>query len=223
MIANVDGVCRHPVHGRCVFEAKTANAFKASEWECDAVPYEYILQVNHYMAVTGYTGACVAVLIGGNNFHWRYVERDEEIISLLIRLERDFWSRVQDGVPPDLDGSEASATYLSKRFPQGVASSKITLPDSATELIRQYSEANEQLERLTEQKQKAANLLKQMLGTHETGIVGESSITWKNVSQERFDSKLFETEQPDTYKQYTRKSTHRRFIVKAAASAEVAA
>jgi len=100
MLANLDGVCRHPDYGRCVFEAKTANAFKAGEWENDAVPYEYVLQVQHYMAVTGYAGACVAVLIGGNNFQWRYVPRDEEVITMLIRTERDFWSHVQDGVPP---------------------------------------------------------------------------------------------------------------------------
>ena len=74
------------------------------------------------------------------------------------------------------------------------------------------------MERVTEQKQEAANLLKQMLGASETGTVGDSAITWKNVSQERFDSKLFESEQPDIHKQYMRKSTHRRFIVKEAAA-----
>ena len=214
MIANLDGVCKHPYYGKCVFEAKTANAFKAGEWEADAVPYEYVLQVQHYMAVTGYEGACVAVLIGGNRFQWKYVPRDEEVITMLIRRETDFWSHVQDGVPPDLDGSDSSAAYLNKRFPQGAASTKTDLPDSAVDLIRQYSEAGEQLERITEQKRKAANLLKQMLGTNETGIAGNSFITWKNVSQERFDSKLFESEEPEIYKRYLRKTTHRRFIVK---------
>ena len=39
MLANLDGAVLCPTHGKCVFEAKTASAFKAGEWEDDAVPY----------------------------------------------------------------------------------------------------------------------------------------------------------------------------------------
>ena len=28
MLANVDGLCEDPVHGPCIFEAKTASAYK---------------------------------------------------------------------------------------------------------------------------------------------------------------------------------------------------
>ncbi|WP_160208107.1 YqaJ viral recombinase family protein [Anaerotruncus colihominis] len=53
MLANLDGVCEHPDLGTCVFEAKTASAYKASEWE-DSIPAEYMLQLQHYLSVTGY-------------------------------------------------------------------------------------------------------------------------------------------------------------------------
>ena len=56
MLANLDGVCDVPDIGPCIFEAKTASAFKVGEWE-DTIPDEYQLQVQHYMAVTGYMGA----------------------------------------------------------------------------------------------------------------------------------------------------------------------
>ena len=78
MLANLDGVCDVPDVGPCIFEAKTASAYKASEWD-DAIPDEYALQLAHYMAVTGYAGAYIAVLIGGNTFRWKFVERDEEL------------------------------------------------------------------------------------------------------------------------------------------------
>jgi len=216
MIANLDGVCRHPDYGKCVFEAKTACAFKAGEWADGAVPFEYVLQVHHYMAVTGYMGACVAVLIGGNSFKWIYVERDEELISMLIRTEYDFWERVQDGIPPNIDGSEACTKYLSKQYPQGVTSSKIILPDTAAELIRQYDEACEKGDSFNEQKQRAENLLKEMLGEHEIGVVGERLVVWKNISQTRFDSKTLKIEQPTLYEQYSSKKSYRRFDIKAA-------
>ena len=116
MLANLDGVCESPDHGTCIFEAKTASAYKAGEWE-DGIPDEYQLQIQHYMAVTGYAGAYIAVLIGGNTFRWKFVERDEELISMLIQLESDFWSHVQEGTPPPLDGCSVSAKFLAERFP----------------------------------------------------------------------------------------------------------
>lgn len=216
MLANLDGVCRCPTHGKCIFEAKTANAFKADEWEGDKVPHEYFLQTQHYLCVTGFNGIYIAVLIGGNTFKWKFIKRDEEAISMLIRYERDFWTHVQDDVPPLPDGSDACANFLSRKYPNSVPLSKINLPDSAATLICQYSHANEQLEKLTEQKQKAANLLKQMLGENEMGIIGDSFIKWKTVMQERFNAKLLESEQPEIYAQYTVKSSHRRFTIKAA-------
>ena len=93
MLANLDGVCESPDHGTCIFEAKTASAYKAGEWE-DGIPDEYQLQIQHYMAVTGYAGAYIAVLIGGNTFRWKFVKRDEELISMLIQLEGDFWTEL---------------------------------------------------------------------------------------------------------------------------------
>jgi len=116
MLANLDGTCEHPDLGPVIFEAKTASAYKADEWE-DSIPDEYALQVAHYLAVTGYQGAYIAVLIGGNTFKWKFIERDEELISMLIELEADFWKHVQDNTPPPLDGSDASAKFLAARFP----------------------------------------------------------------------------------------------------------
>ena len=182
MLANLDGICETADVGPCIFEAKTASAYKASEWE-DSIPDEYALQIQHYMAVTGYKGAYIAVLIGGNTFRWKFIERDEELISMLIELESAFWNHVQDYTPPPLDGSEASSKFLSARFPNSVPQSQIVLPDTAADLLAQYDEACEQLEAVTERKQKAENLLKEMLGENEIGTSGGRIITWKSVSQ----------------------------------------
>jgi len=215
MLANLDGVCQHPIYGTCVFEAKTSSAYRGAEW-VDSIPDEYILQVQHYMAVTGYMGSYIAVLVGGNTFKWKFIERDEELISILIRLERNFWNHVEEFVPPPLDGSDASAQFLSQRFPDSVPLSKIELPEDAEALILQYEDASEQLERFSEQKQEAENLLKQMLGNNEAGIAGDRVITWKTVLQERLDSKTLKAEHPTLYKKYAAKSSHRRFTIKAA-------
>lgn len=214
MLANLDGTCEHPNLGTCVFEAKTASAYKSGEWD-DAIPDEYTLQIQHYMAVTGYKGAYIAVLIGGNTFKWKFIERDEELISMLIELESDFWDHVQSAVPPPLDDSEASADFLAERFPDSVPKSQITLPDTAADLIDQYDAACEQLEAITEQKQEAENLLKQMMGENEAGSLGNRTITWKTIVQERIDSKTLKAEYPAVWGKFSNRISYRRFVVSA--------
>ena len=216
MLANVDGLCEDDTHGPCIFEAKTASAYKTGEWE-DAIPDEYMIQIQHYMAVTGYQGAYIAVLIGGNAFRWKFVERDEELISMLVSLEEDFWRHVQNGTPPALDGSDASAGFLAERFPNSVPQSEIALPDKAAELLQQYDLSCEVLKLATEQKQEAENQLKQMLGDHETGTSGNRVITWKSISQERLDSKTLKAEHPALFKKYATQTSYRRFSVKSVA------
>ena len=215
MLANVDGICEHPELGACIFEAKTASAYKAREWE-DTIPDEYMCQVQHYMAVTGYQGAYIAVLIGGNTFRWKFVERDEELISMLLELELAFWNHVQDCTPPPLDGSDASNKFLSERFPSSTPSSHITLPDTAADLLAQYDEACEELEIVTEKKQRAENLLKEMMGSNEVGVADGRVIIWKNVEHERLDSKTLKAEHPALCKKYTSKTSYRRFTIKEA-------
>jgi len=215
MLANLDGTCEDPNYGTCVFEAKTARAYLANDWE-DGIPDPYMLQLQHYMAVTGYKGAYIAVLIGGNTFKWKFIERDEEIIAMLIQLESEFWGMVQSNTPPPLDGSDASADFIGAQFPNSRPFTQIDLPMEAAALIHQYDAACEQLENLTEQKQEAENLLKQMLGDNEAGIIADRIITWKTITQERLDSKAVKAKHPRIYKRFAKIKLSRRFSIKAA-------
>ena len=216
MLANLDGVCVHPDYGTCIFEAKTASSFKMNEWE-NAIPDEYQIQIQHYMAVTGYRAAYIAVLIGGNTFRWKLIERDEEMISMLIAFETVFWDHVQNMTPPPMDGSDASAQFLSACFPNSVNNSRIELPAFAEELLSRYDEACEELEVATERKQEAENILKQMLGENEAGTAGNRLVTWKSVTQERLDSKSLKAEHPALYQKYSNKTSYRRFSIRATA------
>ena len=123
---------------------------------------------------------------------------------------------MQDCTPPPLDGSDACAKFLSDRFRDSIPKSHITLPDTAADLLAQYDEACEELEIVTERKQKAENLLKEMMGENEIGTAGDRIVTWKSVSQERLDSKTLKAEHPTLYKKYANKSSYRRFTIKAA-------
>jgi len=188
------------------------------------IPDAYMLQLQHYMAVTGMKGAYIAVLIGGNDFRWQFAHRDEELIYMLIQLEQEFWDGVHSGTPPILDGSDASAKFLDQHFPDSI-SAKIELPKEAINLIHQYDSACEKIDEHEEQKQEAENLLKLMLGECESGVVkgvhgngvdgtGDRYITWKTVYQERLDTRAIRSDHPTLCQKYTNTTSCRRFSVK---------
>lgn len=214
MLANVDGIINDPLAGDCIFEAKTASIFKQDEWEGDKIPEAYMLQIQHYMAVTGYNRTFIAVLLGGNQFKYKMIERDDELIDMIIKLEADFWNHVISNMPPEMDGSEASSELLNRLFPNSQNEKKIMLADEAKTLLTQYDIAKANEKKYAEIKEEAANKLKFMLGDNETGIIDDKVITWKSISSTKFDSKKLQHEIPDIYNKYLIKSNYKKFSVK---------
>lgn len=213
MLANVDGIVYDAELGNCIFEAKTASAFKQNQWQ-DNIPEEYMLQIQHYMAVTGFKATYIAALIGGNQFVYKLIKRDEELIDMIITLENDFWNHVLTNTPPEIDGSEASTELLNRLYPSCSENSKIILPDEAVNLLSQYKISKEKEKEITQMKDEAVNKLKSMIGNNETAVVKDRLITWKTVSSKKFDSKKLKQEEPEIYKKYLAKSSFRRFSVK---------
>ena len=213
MLANLDRVIIDKKQGRGVLEIKTTSAYNKSAWDDDRVPDEYLIQVQHYLAVTGYQYAYIAVLIGGQQYQHKYIPRDEEIINYLIRIESDFWQMVENRTPPEMDGSQASTDVLNILYPASDPKSEIILPDEALNLIEEYKAAQAEEKAAKERKEAAANKLKALLGECETGRIGEHKVTWKTVSSSRLDTKKLKAEHPDIYKQYAKTSEYRRFTV----------
>lgn len=214
MLANVDGIVICDDGRKCIFEAKTASAYKAEQWEDDKIPEEYMLQIQHYMAVTGFDSTYVAALIGGNKFIYKLIERDDELIDMIIQLESYFWDCVENNVPPPVDGSESCSNLMNKLYPSAKDKSKIILTAEALTFIEQYNSAKEQEKTFSKMKDEAANKIKSMLGENETGIINNITVSWKNLSTERFDTKRFKEEVPEIYDYYVIKTTSRRFTIK---------
>jgi len=214
MLANVDGIVFGENGNKSIFEAKTASAYKAEQWEDDKIPEEYMLQIQHYMAVTGLDSTYIAALIGGNKFIYKLIERDDEMIDMIIQLEYNFWDCVVNNVPPAVDGSESCSNLMTRLYPSAENKSIITLPDEAFTLVEQYNAAKEQERMFSEMKEEVANKLKAMLGENETGIINDTTVSWKNVSSERIDTKKLKSEVPEIYEYYATKTTSRRFTIK---------
>lgn len=211
MICNLDGVIYE--NGElCIFEAKTASAYKEKEWQ-DNVPPEYQLQIQHYMAITGAKKTYIAALIGGNKFVYHVVERDEEVIELIIQLEKKFWEEnVVKNLPPEIDGSNATAEYLNEKYSISVKN-EIQLPEQSEELLKEYDKITSALEKLNYEKTEIVNRLKDMLGENESGVIQDRTVKWSNVSKTGFDSKRLKEEMQDIYEKYITHTQYRRFVV----------
>lgn len=213
MQANLDGFIYDTVYGNCIFEAKTASAYKASDWAY-GVPDEYYAQLQHYMAVTGYHGAYIAALIGGNKFVWKFVERDKLYIQNLIRKEKLFWQHVETETPPPIDGTKTTAAFLDSCFPLAEDKEVLQLDEDDWQWVELYQDAKEKEKAAKEQKQLAENRLKALMQKHEKATLNGAEISWQEIQSEKFDSKQLKRDEPEIYEQYAYKVQYRKFSVK---------
>jgi predicted phage-related endonuclease len=215
MLANVDRIIIDKTNGNGVLEVKTTSVYNKDAWTDGKIPDEYMLQIQHYLAVTGLSYAYVAVLIGGQKYHHQHIPRDNELIAYLIQIESDFWKLVENKTPPEMDGSDSSSDVLNYLYPQANPDSKIDLPPTAELLVGEYEWASSEEKQWAIRKEEAANKLKAMLGEYEVGMAGSKKINWKNVISNRLDSKSLKADMPDIYQKYSKESYTRRFTIAA--------
>ena len=209
MLANLDGVVK--ANGEmCIFEAKTASAYKLDEWQ-SGIPPEYMLQVQHYMAVTDTKKAYIAALIGGNHFLYKLIERDNEIISKIIAMEKCFWEvNVLGGIAPDIDGTKATTEYFNSKYhsSNGLA---VKLPEELISECEEYNRLADEIAKLTSAKDAVCNRIKNVLKENETGFAGKYKISWKQVVSAKFNTTKFKADNPELYIKYLTSSQYRRF------------
>jgi putative phage-type endonuclease len=211
MLANVDRLVVGVDEG---LECKTASAYKSGEWSNENIPWEYELQCHHYMAVTGYSAWWIAVLIGGNQFIYKRVQRDQAIIDQLTAIESAFWNEhVIPQKPPAPDGSAGSSETLKSLYPNSNGT-EIDLPSEVEKWVLQQDDAKAAIKAAEELKDEAENRLKALLGDNEVGRWRDIKVVWKNVTSNRIDSKKLKVEKPDVFAEYSKESSSRRFEIK---------
>lgn len=212
MIADVD---RMIVGENAGLECKTASPYSEEKWRDDKIPLSYQLQCYHYMSVCNADSWYIAVLIYGRDFKYYRIERDDEVIENLIRIEKEFWNEyVLKQVIPDADGSKTADVAIAERFKE---SKSITIPLTGfDERLERRQELLSLLEKIETEKRQIDQELKLYLGDAEIAENEHYRISWKNFSRSSIDEKRLKAEQPEIYEKYRRETTSRRFTVKAA-------
>lgn len=162
---------------RRVVEYKTASIRTMAKWgdSEDAIPTDYLMQVQFYMWASGYELADVAVLLGNEDFQVRTIHRDSELIARMVaQCERFWFENVVPQRPPEIDGSKACAEWIRERYPVVPPEEKAPLLQASNEdleLAKMYRDALLLEKEAKAKKSEASNKLRARIGDGR-GIMG---------------------------------------------------
>jgi putative phage-type endonuclease len=163
-------------------EIKTGSGFTAKNWKNNSLPDGYFLQTQHYMAVTGLPYFFVVALID-KSMLWRYVPRDEELISIITEVEKRFWNEnVLAKVPPAPIGKEIDSSVLKDLYPQELKDKALDLSNMADKRVR-YKEIAEEMTGLKAEQDRIKQEFMAAMKDSEIAFVGDKKVTWKTQNK----------------------------------------
>lgn len=189
-------------HGNVgILEVKTVGMRRAADWD-NGVPLYYLTQVNHYMSVTGYQYAWVAVLIGGQEFREYYLERDEEDIATINNYVDTFWHDfVETDTAPALIGNDPEANAILHQH-EDPSNEFIPMLDMDLGMLDELQQIKDQIDDLKREKTLIENQLKDIIGDYK-GIETETrKVTWVRSVRSSFDKKAFDEAHPGITQDY---------------------
>lgn len=157
----------------------------------------------------------IAVLIYGREFKFYRMERDEEIIADLIRMEQNFWeNHVMKGIMPNPDGSKIADSVIAEYFKESLP---VTVPLTGfNERLKRRQELVEVISRMDTEKKQIEQELKLYMGEAEIAENDSYKVSWKPFYSSKLDVERLKAEKPEIYEEFKKETTARRFMVKAA-------
>ncbi|WP_167406062.1 YqaJ viral recombinase family protein [Amycolatopsis thailandensis] len=203
MLASLDGLSSDGG----VVEAKTTTSAYLHEWTDaygnESVPRHYLLQVQWQLKVSGRAHGWLACLfLDTRKFVYRRVERDDELITLLVEMGGDFWhDHVLPQVAPPLD---PGAGPILRRLHPTVDAASREGGEAAAVALRRQARIKAHIKDLEAELDGVLAELFAITGDAETLTVhGEPAATWRHTG--RFDQAAWRAEtDPDVVRAYTR-------------------
>lgn len=187
---------------RIPLEVKTAHWLLKGNWK-EEPPVEYVVQVQHQAAVTGAPFVSIGALVGGSEFLWCDIERDDEFIAQLRQLERDFWESLKAGIPPPIDGTASTRATLKALYARdigtvvGLGGEAIQWDNDLIAVKKQIDEAKAPLEK---EKARLENLFIAAIGHATAGTLPNGTVyTYRTTDRGAY------TVAPTSYRSLKRK------------------
>lgn len=210
MLADFD---RLIVGEKAGLECKTVSPYSADKWSDGKIPMHYQMQVQHYLAVSGYDCWYIAALIFGRDFIIRKIERDEELINNLIVIEENRWKKhIVENTIPEPDGSTAYTKLLNEYYHSD--RDKTVKLYGMDKTLERRGEIDSLINKLNIEKEAIDQRIKINLEDASYGETEKYKISWIDTVQNRIDSKKLKAENPDIYNGYLNEVHSKRFTVK---------
>lgn len=122
-----------------VFEIKNVDSlvFK-NNWVVDTnviePPAHIELQVQHQMFLSGTEKAYLGVLVGGNRSYQLCINRNEKIISSILKKVSEFWESIERNQPPEID-FEKDSSYIISMYNYSEPGKVLDLSDQTNEQL----------------------------------------------------------------------------------------
>jgi putative phage-type endonuclease len=216
MHANLD---RRVVGERRIVELKTAGDWVARKDFGDAdddVPVQYLLQVQHQLAITGDPIGDLAVLISNQELRVYSIPRDEELIADLIAREHEFWDLVERNEPP----AARDLADLMLRYPNG-GGVPVEATNEIAVIMDDLADAKHEIKLLEERVESLKFDVCSYMGDSERlTYLGADLATWKPSKPRKYiDAKRLEAERPEIFAEYSVTAAPARpFLIKEAGS-----
>ncbi|MBO0816567.1 MAG: hypothetical protein J2P30_15675, partial [Actinobacteria bacterium] len=122
-------------------------------------------------------------------------------------------------VPPEPDGSEATAGALARRYARPLPGMVADLDDMADKLAELRDVAAQQAA-LKARRAELSNAVKAALGAAEEGTVGgQLAVTWRESRPRRVNVERMREDHPALVEQYTEQGSQRTLLIKGEADA----
>mgnify|MGYP002682107583 CR=1 FL=1 len=177
----------------------------------DTVPDTWVVQVNHYMGLSGIHKGVIAWLSGSLEFDYIDVEFNQELFDIGLNAACDFmFNNVYANIPPEVN----SGDDVSRAYPVHVDGKALEATDSIVEMVREISVLRDRVKDHETNLKEKEDQLKILMGDNETvTYMGEKIATFKfQKGRTMFDSKTFKAEHPELYDRYEKEGNGYRVL-----------
>jgi len=192
-----------------LIEAKSSAVYSQWGTDDDSIPLWYVAQCQQAMYVTGALRTLVPVLIG-KTFKVYTINRDEDLIKLIVTKVVEFWAMLQNGLPPEIKTNNDWKLKYNCQTMNDV----IEADDEIVGKISLYKNISAQIKELEDQKTQLSAEVLAFMGDHKTLTANSrklGSIVTKSFKG--WDNKALEEDHPELIGAYKTKEVSSAYFL----------
>ena len=198
------------VESTAVLELKTTTSQRLKALDVE-YPIEWILQIQHYLGITGYELAYLQVYERDTCvFHDPVlIQRDDNLIIENMDKLIQWWNThmIEDKQPEAINGEDALLLYGTSD------GSTVEATPEDYSLYKELVQVRDRKVELEEMEEHLKTKLKVRLENSESLVLaGYKLVSWKSSSQSRLTTGEFRKAHPELYKQFLHTTQTRRFL-----------